>query len=425
MHFLINVFKALSVGLGCLAMLAGFETPAFAAESRISVGLDRLFCMPYCQWIKGKRVGLICNQTAIDGQHRHAVQCLSNQEGEMGFKLVALFSPEHGIRGEWPAEHRMNGDEKSREGIPIFSLHGSRFRPTPEMLAQIDLFIFDMQDVGSRSYTYLSTLLMALEEATKAHIPFVVLDRPNPLGGLLVDGPMLEEKWRSIVGYLNVPYCHGMTLGELALYYNEKYAIGADLKVVPMAGWRRAMPFSETGLTWVPTSPNIPEMTTPFFYPCTGILGELQVISIGIGTTLPFKVFGAPWIDADALTQALNGQKFPGVHFLPFYFRPMKGKFSGETCNGAMIVVTDVRKIRPVEIQFLIIGILKTLYPDKFAEGLKEFAKRKEMFCKVMGSERYYDLIEKGKYVVWPAKEMDQKGREVFLEERKRFLLYK
>ena len=198
------------------------------------------------------------------------------------------------------------------------------------MLKGIDLLIYDIQDIGSRSYTFLSTLLYVMEEAAKQQIKVMVLDRPNPINGIVMDGPMLEEKWRSFLGYINVPYCHGMTIGELAQYFNGEYKIGCDLEVIPMKGWKRTMSFKDTHLPWVPTSPHVPEAETALVYPVTGILGELGIVNIGIGYTLPFKLIGAPWIQAEAFAEQLNQQQFPGVRFLPFYYRPFYGKFEGE-----------------------------------------------------------------------------------------------
>lgn len=391
-------------------------------EAKVEVGLERVFYPPYDQQLTSKRVGLLCNHTAIDSSHRHAIELFKEHADKKKYRLAALFAPEHGIRGEIHASDQVE-DERDRDGVPIFSLHGKTKRPTPEMLTRVDLLVCDIQDIGSRSYTYLSTLLMAMEEAAKAKVPVIVLDRPNPLGGLLVDGPMLQEKWRSIVGYLNVPYIHGMTIGELARYFNEEYNIGCDLRVVPMRGWRRKMPFADTGLTWVPTSPNIPEADTPWYYPTTGILGELQMVSIGIGYTLPFKIVGAPWINAEEFAEKLNSQQFGGVAFLPTHFRPFSGKFNGESCHGVRIVITDRGKYKPVETLFLIIGMLKSLYPTEFKKALEDSKKRIEMFYKVTGSDEVYNQLVENDYVIWKLKGLHAKERQQFMKKRDKYLI--
>ncbi|HEV8051045.1 MAG TPA: DUF1343 domain-containing protein [Parachlamydiaceae bacterium] len=295
---------------------------------------------------------------------------LKAKANQYNFTITAIFAPEHGLTG---SDHALEnvGNSQTVDGIPVYGLFGKTQRPTREMLEKIDLLIFDIQDIGSRSYTYITTLFYAMEEAAKFRVPVIVLDRPNPINGTVVDGPMLDEKWRSIVGYINVPYCHGMTVGELANFFNREYHVGCDLTVIPMENWNRKMNFSETGLMWVPTSPNIPEPSSPLYYPMTGILGELSIVSIGIGYTLPFKVVGAPWINGEAFAKTLNSQNFPGVHFQPFCFKPFNGKFVREECQGGLIVVTDPLIYEPVSTQYLLIGILKSLYPIKFKEALE------------------------------------------------------
>ncbi len=393
-----------------------------ACATPVQVGIDVLLNGEYDTLLKGKRLGLITNQTALNSQRIHTIDLLKSNAKKKGYQLVALFAPEHGITGAAYASAKI-ADETDPDGIPIFSLHGSSHRPTPEMLQKIDLLLYDIQDIGSRSYTFVSTLFYAMEEAAKHSVPVMVLDRPNPLNGILVDGPILEEQWRSIVGYINVPYCHGMTVGELASYFNKEYNVGCQLTVVPMRGWRRAMTFRDTGLTWIPTSPNIPEATTPWFYPATGILGELQIVSIGIGYTLPFKVVGAPWIDAESFAAKLNAQKFPGVAFIPFHFRPFSGRFAQEDCHGVLLTITDPLRYKPVETQYLLIGILKSLYPGPFAHALEASKGRRDMFAKVNGTDEVYRIISEGQYVVWQLKGLHQKERQAFLQKRKRFLI--
>ncbi|MBA3816690.1 MAG: DUF1343 domain-containing protein [Parachlamydiaceae bacterium] len=376
----------------------------------------------YAEKLKGKRIGLITNHTAVNGKMMSTADVFKKHADGKGYKLVALFAPEHGMNGTSYAEEMVE-ESKDVDGIPIYSLHGKTRRPTDVMLKEINLLVFDIQDIGSRSYTYISTLFYVMEEASKRKIPIVVLDRPNPITGLVVDGPLLEEKWRSFIGYINVPYCHGMTVGELARYFNSEYKIGCELEVVPMQGWRRWMSFQDTALPWIPTSPYIPESNTPFFYPTTGILGTLQLVNIGIGYTLPFKVVGAPWINAKLFAKSLNAQKFPGVHFEPFYYRPFYGRFAKQDCQGVLIVITEQVKFRPVTTQYLIIGILKSLYPKQFQDAIAAAKANKETICKVNGTEEVYRLITEEKNIVWKLHDVHLQERGAFLVLRKKYLI--
>lgn len=395
------------------------STPA--PGPKVKVGVDVVMGQDYADKLKGKRIGLITNHTAVNSKFMSTADIFKKHAAAKGYKLIALFAPEHGITGASYAEEMIE-ETKDDDGIPIYSLHGETRRPTEEMLKQVNLLVFDIQDIGSRSYTYITTLFYAMEEAAKRQIPIWVLDRPNPITGLIVDGPLLEEKWRSYIGYINIPYCHGMTVGELARYFNGEYKIGCKLEVVPMKGWQRWMSFQDTGLPWIPTSPYIPESNTAFFYPTTGILGVLRLVNIGIGYTLPFKIVGAPWIDAKVFAKNLNEQKFPGVHFEPFYYRPFYGRFAKKNCQGVLIVITDKAKFRPVTTQYLIIGILKSLYPKQFQDAIAAAKADKEMICKVNGTEEIYRLITEEKNIVWKLRDVHLQEREKFLNSRKKYL---
>ena len=370
------------------------------SPTKVKVGIDRLMQIEYAKLLNGKRIGLITNHTAIGSNFHTTADILKENAEDKGYTLVALFAPEHGIHGASYAFETVEG-ERDADNIPIHSLYGKTNRPTDEMLKGINMLIFDIQDIGSRSYTYISTMFYAMEEATKQNITFVVLDRPNPINGITVDGPLLEDKWRSSIGYINVPYCHGMTVGELARFFNEEYKIGCTLEIVPMQGWNRAMSFQDTGLAWIPTSPYIPDVSTPFYYPTTGILGELGLVNIGIGYTLPFKVVGAPWINAKQFAAKLNAQKFPGVHFEPFYYRPVYGRFAKEDCQGVLILITDPLAFKPMSTQYLLLGMLKGMYPKQFQEALGAAKKKKETLCKLNGTEEIYRLIAEEKNIVW------------------------
>ncbi len=395
--------------------------PLLSFCAQVELGVDLFFKEGQVDELKGKKIGLITNHTGVDSQMRSTIDLFLSTSG---VRLAALFAPEHGLTGQAYAFEEV-ADKKGPKGIPVYSLHGKTRRPTAEMFQGIDVLIYDIQDIGCRSYTYTTTLFYVMEEAARQGIPVIVLDRPNPINGLIVDGPMLEKKWRSFIGYVNVPYCHGMTIGELAGYFNDKYRIGCKLKVVKMRGWNRAMSFADTGLTWIPTSPYIPEPDTPHFYATTGLLGELSLVDIGIGYTLPFKVVGAPWIKASQFAQKLNEQKLPGAFFMPFHYRPFYGAHKGKDCQGVMIVVTDSKSYRPVSTQYMILGLLKNLYPKQVAAKLNSLApSKKELFCKASGNDEMFNLLRQEPYVAWKLILFQKEEREQFLKERKKYLLY-
>ena len=387
---------------------------------KVQLGVDQFLKESYLADLNRKRVAIVTNHTGVDSELKLTVDRLIEHEGS--YQVVALFSPEHGFAGSsYAGEHVVDGKGK----IPCYSLHGDHRRPTDQMLEGIDVIIYDIQEVGARSYTYTTTLYYVMEEAAKRGIQVIVLDRPNPMGGVVVDGPLLEERQKSFVSYLNVPYCHGMTIGELAQFFNAESATHCSLKVISMKGWKREMSFEETGLVWVPTSPQIPEIDTPFYYPATGLLGELELVSIGVGYTLPFKIVGAPWIDADQLAAALNRQKLAGVKFLPFHFKPFFGPYKQQECHGIRLVVTDKRRFRPVTTGYLIMGILKSLYPHEVLMRLTKLsANKKAMFCHVNGTTRIWDLFSSEQYPGWKMASIDSDERKAFCEKRKRYLLY-
>lgn len=395
-----------------------FLTAVSCVFSQVHSGLDVLFEEQRDEFLKGKKIGILTNHTGIDRQKRTTLEAFMQKPKE--YEVVALFSPEHGLQGQHYAWEWVKHSEE--QGIPIHSLHGETRRPKEEMLKGIDVLVYDIQCTGVRAYTYPTTLFYMMEAAAKLGIEVVVLDRPNPINGKIVDGPMLEEKWRSYIGYINVPYCHGMTIGELAQFFNEEYQVGCKLSVIPMKGWKRSMSYRDTGMAWIPPSPNVPEPDTPLYCPSTGILGELQMLNIGIGFTLPFKVAGAPWVKAKEFAQKLNAQKLPGVHFQPFYFRPFFGLYKGIDCQGVLIQIQDPTIYRPLAVQYLILGMLKSLYPEEFLKRLNA-SSRKDLFCKANGTERVYEILLKEKYAAWKLIDLDRAEREAFLEKRKKYLL--
>ncbi len=390
-------------------------------QAEVRLGVDVFFQEEHYKQLAGKRVGLITNHTGLNRELQMTIDLLLQKKEIV---LAAIFCPEHGLQGNFYAAEKI--EHQKEKMVPVYSLHGETRRPSAKMLKDIDVLIYDIQEIGSRSYTYATTLFYAMEEAATHKIDVIVLDRPNPLGGLLVDGPMLGEKFRSFVGYLNVPYCHGMTIGELALFFNSEYQVGCSLKVIPLQGWKREMTYGETGLAWIPTSPQIPEPDTPFYYASTGILGELELVNIGVGYTLPFKIVGAPWISGQELSQQLNAQQLPGVHFVPITFRPFYGPYKGKDCHGVKIVITDHKLYKPLSVQFLLLGMLKSLYPKEFEERLKDLSPgRAKFFSQVNGNEDFIDWLKNEKYVAWKFMEYQKEEREAFLKKREKYLLYK
>lgn len=386
---------------------------------QVQLGVDCLFEKSHLVKLHNKKIGLITNQTGVNSHLCSTIEAFFNRN----IPLVALFAPEHGLYGLEQAGVEV--DSHTVRGLPVYSLYGKTRRITSGMLQGIDLLVFDIQDIGCRSYTYLTTLCYVLEEAAKHKISVMVLDRPNPMGGLIVDGPMLEEKWRSFIGYINVPYCHGMTIGELACYFNQEYQIGCDLEVIPMKGWQRTMSFKDTKLCWIPTSPNIPEAETALFYATTGILGELGIVNIGVGGPLPFKIVGAPWINANQFAKQLNAQKLPGVIFHPFYYRPITGLYHSENCQGIIIFVLDHKVYKPTTAQYMILGLLKSLYPQQFTTKLKQVElKKRDNFCKANGNEYMFEELMRDQYVAWKFIGYQLKDRQNFLTKRKFYLLY-
>jgi uncharacterized protein YbbC (DUF1343 family) len=399
-----------------------FLVASSPVKGEIKLGIDVLIEESGCQLLKGKKVGLITNHSAVNKNLETTFALLKAHQDS--YTLACVFAPEHGFYGNAYAYEEV--EDQSIEGIPLYTLFGSRRRPTQDQLATVDILVFDLQDIGTRSYTFISTLFYCMEEAARTSIPLIVLDRPNPMGGLIVDGPLIEEKWRSFLGYANVPYCHGMTVGELARFFNEEYRVGCQLTVVPMKGWKRKYSFQETGLPWVPTSPQIPECDTPFFYPATGLLGHCSIVNTGVGYTLPFKLVGAPWIKAEQFAEALNQQNLPGVFFQPFYFRPFFGKFKSEECQGVRLVITDSSQYLPVTTQFTIMGVLKNLYPKKFEAALIEVKKngnKRDVFHKLCGSEQILETISSDKYIIWKLREICAQARAQFLPVRAKYLM--
>jgi uncharacterized protein YbbC (DUF1343 family)/CubicO group peptidase (beta-lactamase class C family) len=328
-------------------------------QAEVLSGIDVLEADGFKE-LQGLRVGLITNHTGRDLAGRQTIDVLRDAPG---VKLTALFAPEHGIRGQ--ADDKVNDALDERTRLPIYSLYGETRRPKPEQLKNLDALVFDVQDIGARFYTYISTLGYAMEEASKARIPLFVLDRPNPIGGAEVEGPVADDDKLSFIAYHALPVRHGMTVGELARLFNEQRKLGCDLRVVKLENWRRAMWLDATGQAWVNPSPNMRSLTEATLYPGVGLL-ETTNLSVGRGTDTPFELVGAPWLDGRKLAAYLNGRALAGVRFVPVRFTPRASVFKEQECGGVNLVVTERARFRPVRVGLEMAVALRRLYPQEW-----------------------------------------------------------
>lgn len=379
------------VVIGVTAGLFLFSHPAVTGNGQVLTGLDRLVQSDF-QLLKGKRVGLITNATGVDRRLQSIVDLFFESDN---VDLVALFGPEHGVRGEYTAGEYVESYTDVRTGLPVYSLYGATRKPTPEMLDGIDVLVYDIQDIGVRSYTYISTMGLAMEAAAEKGIGFIVLDRPNPLGGRKIEGNIVEKEYISFVGRFPIPYVYALTSGELARMINGegwlKNGKKADLYVMPMTGWNRDMTFGDTGLEWVPTSPHIPHRDSAIYYAATGILGELHYINNGVGYTTPFRTFAAEWIDSHELSERMNSLGLDGVAFRPVSYRPFYGSNRGNVLHGVHIHVTDYRLVNLVSLQYLFLEVHHDLYPDRNPFDHSEH--RHAMFDRVVGTSKVRELF--------------------------------
>ena len=379
-----------------------------APDARVLNGID-VWERDGFRPLQGLRVGLVTNHTGRNLQGRATIDVLKEAAN---LQLVALFSPEHGIRGELDQENIADSvDEKT--GLPIHSLYGKTRRPTPAQLAPLDAVVFDIQDIGTRFYTYISTLLHVLEEAAKAGKPVFVLDRPNPINGLAVEGPLADADKLSFVAAHTLPVRHGMTIGELALMFNQERKIGADVRVVKMENWRREHGFDQLNQMWVNPSPNMRSLTQATLYPGVGLL-EYTNLSVGRGTDTPFERVGAPYIDARALALHLNGRGLAGVRFVPVRFRPAASVFKDEWCGGVNIVITDRAAFRPVRMGLELAAALRQLYPQDW--------KPQRLLTLLVNAQAHDALVRGAEPQAIEA--AAQAGLEQFKARRAPFLLY-
>jgi uncharacterized protein YbbC (DUF1343 family) len=395
-----------------------------SAQQRIIVktGADLLF-EEHSSRIIGKRIGLVTNHTALLSNGVHLADALKK---DPRVTLTVLFGPEHGIRGDAPDGRTIRDTIDAKTGVPVYSLYGKINKPTPEMLKNVDVLIFDIQDVGSRFYTFISTMFLSMEAAAEQKIPFIVLDRPNPINGLVMEGPLRLDSLKTFVGWVPVPISHGMTVGELATMANQQQwlpnGIRADLHVITMKGWHRSLWYDQTDLQWVSPSPNMVSLTTAMVYPGLCLL-EGTNVSEGRGTDRPFETFGAPWIDGEVLSKSLNSARLSGVTFTSASFTPQEipgmasnPKHRGKLCGGVRITVTDRNSFRPLRTGLTIMEHITKLYKDSLSY-------RERGFDRLAGTPVIRTMLQSGKSVK-EIEESWQKELAGFQELRRKALLY-
>ncbi len=419
--------KRLIIMLSLILVLSALSAAAFADNGKhkgkdkkakkFELGIEVLLD-DQKELIEGKRVGLITNPTGVDQELNSIVDLLHN---DPEVELTALYGPEHGVRGSAQAGEYVEFYTDEKTGLPVYSLYGATKKPTPEMLENVDVLLFDIQDVGTRFYTYIYTMAYAMEAAKENNIPFIVLDRPNPLGGTEVEGPVLETPYKSFVGNYEIPLRHGMTVGELAKLFNEEFKIGADLTVVKMKGWKRDMLYDETGLQFVMPSPNMPTLDTALVYPGAALI-EGTNVSEGRGTTKPFELIGAPFINADNLAQQLNSLNMKGVSFRAASFTPSISKHAGILSHGIQIHITDPDEFEPVKTGLHIVKSIHDLYPEDFAFRAED-SRGISFFDQLIGNGWVREAIEEGKSVEWIESQWKDELKD-FTKVRKDYLMY-
>jgi uncharacterized protein YbbC (DUF1343 family) len=384
----------------------------------VTLGLENLLARQL-DLIAGRRVGLVASPSSVD---RDLTSTVTRLHQHPKVNLVVLFGPEHGLRGQAQAGESVSAYADPVTHLPVYSLYGDTHKPTPDMLQDLDVLVFDLQDGGVRFYTYLATLANVMQAAAEQNLPLIVLDRPTPIGGHKVEGPVLDPAYRSFVGPYPIPIRYGMTMGEVARLFNEAFGIGCPLEVVHLSGWKRGLWFDQTGLPFVPPTPNLPTLQSMTLYPGT-CLAEGTNLSEGRGTTKPFEYIGAPWIDAEDLAQGLNDLDLPGVRFRPVYFVPTFSKYQEQPCQGVHIYVQDREKFQPIVTVLHLLACVRSTYPDHFAW--------REPW--VSGGHYPIDLLSGGSTV---REHLDanqpipdlvsawQKALQAFCEQRARFLMY-
>jgi uncharacterized protein YbbC (DUF1343 family) len=387
---------------------------------KIKTGLERLL-EDQADCIRGKRLGLIANPSAVDRSLRHAVDLL---HGCSEARLTVLFGPEHGLRGFAQDQIELEDETDRKTGLSVRSLYGPTRVPTRTMLDDLDAVVFDVQDIGSRYYTYIWTMAHAMEVCAESDVEMIVLDRPNPIGGELVEGNLIEDGYQSFVGLYPIPNRHGMTVGELARLFNEEFGIGCRLTVITMEGWSRSEWFDETGLPWIMPSPNMPSVETATVYPGACLI-EGTNLSEGRGTTRPFEILGAPWVDPDRLVTELEKSELPGVLFRPLYFEPTFHKYAGRVCGGIQQHVSNRRTYRPLRTILAILKVLRKHWPVEFAwrPPPYEYESIRPAIEILAGNGKVREQVE-ADVPLAEIEETWQLGLSRFLRIRERYLLY-
>ena len=388
----------------------------------VKAGLD-VFLLNHLSMLEGKRVGIITNQTGIASSGEHIVNILSSIED---LSISALYAPEHGIRAGLPDSTKMASYVDKRTGLQVWSLYGDHLKPTQEMLEDVDVLIYDIQDVGARFYTFISTMGLAMEAASEYGKQFIVLDRPNPINGVTIEGPIIEEQFYSFVGQYPIPVRYGMTPGEMAwMIKGEKWMKGMeelDLKVIPMEGWQRTMWFDQTGLPWIKPSPNIPSILTAAVYPGLCLIEALN-LSEGRGTMRPFEQIGAPWIKNHKLAETMNFCRLPGIYFKPITFTPVTlphaapwNKYRDQDVNGLNLIITDRERLRPLQVMVHLLVALKKHYPAEL-----ELRKNLERLIGIPSFRRSIENLRSPEEILaeW------EPGIQAFEKARQKYLLYK
>ena len=413
-----KLFIILSI---CLCSLAQAKSPV--VKTGIEVLRERGF-----EGLVGRKVGLVTNPSGVDSNLNSTVDILYNAPG---VELVALYGPEHGVRGDVYAGDKINDSVDPATGLPVFSIYGATRKPTQEMLEGVDVMVYDIQDVGVRSYTFISSLGLVMEACAEKGIEVMVLDRPNPLGGHKIEGCYVEPGFYSFVSQYKIPYVYGLTVGELAVMINEEKMNRGQkgdqepayckLTVVPMEGWTRDMVYEDTGLPWVLPSPNIPFKDSPMYYASSGVCGELYgFLNIGVGYTLPFQVFGALWLDPDKLQEKLASYDMPGVSFRTIWYKPISGSLKGQLVKGLQFFFTDYQNARLTEVQFMVMQAINEIYPDKRAF---EMVSGIGLFDKVCGTDQIRLEFMKD-YRFDSIKEYWRKDEAAFRELSQKYYMY-
>ena len=403
------------------------DTSQISAGPKVKTGIEVLRSRGF-EGLAGKRVGLVTNPSGVDSHLNTTIDILFEAPE---VNLVALYGPEHGVRGNAYAGDKVADSRDSKTGLPVYSLYGATRKPTPQMLEGIDVMVYDIQDVGVRSYTFISTLGLVMEACAEKGIEVVVLDRPNPLGGNKIEGCYVEQPFNSFVSQYKIPYIYGLTVGELAVLINEEglnrgqkgnqAPAKCKLTVVPMEGWTRDMLYEDTRLPWVLPSPNIPFKDSPMYYAASGVCGELYgFMNIGIGYTLPFQLFGALWLDPEKLKARLESYDLPGISFRTIWYKPYFGSLAGKHVKGLQFFFTDYEKARVTETQFYVMQAVAQLYPDKRAF---EVVSGVGLFDKVCGTDNVRKEFGK-RYKVADIQEYWRKDEESFRALSQKYHIY-